>query len=107
MLFFKDLYLGEEAISGQTLSYRCSINRLEQNSEGVLEKDLLMFAGQVPEVDEFSKKSKNSCFSKNRISSKKKPISKWRGGFCRSQSPLQNAPIPEVTRLDFFGLMIF
>ena len=92
MLFFKDPDLGEEIVSGQTLSSRCSIDRVEQNSEGVFEKDLLVFAGQVPEVDEFSKKSKNSCFSKNHISSNKKPISKVEREFCRSRSPLQNAP---------------
>ena len=44
MLFFKDPDLGEEIVSGQTLSYDCSINRVEQNSEGVMKKDLLVFA---------------------------------------------------------------
>ena len=62
MLFFKDPDLGEGIVSGQTLSSRCSTNRVEQNSEEDLKKDLLVFAGQVPGVDEFSKKSKNSCF---------------------------------------------
>ena len=64
MLFFKDPDIGKEIVSGQTLSSRCSINRVEQNSEVVLKKDLLAFAWQVPEVDEFSKKSKNTSFSK-------------------------------------------
>ena len=62
MLFFKDPDLGKEIVSGQTLSSRCSINRVEQDTEGVLKKDLLMFAWQVLEVGEFSKKSKNSDF---------------------------------------------
>ena len=92
MLFFKDPYLGKENVSGQTLSSRCSIDRVEQNSQGVLENGFLVFEKMLVEVDEFSKKSKNSCFSKNRISSKEKPISKRQGGFCRSRSPLQNAP---------------
>ena len=68
MLFFKDPDLSEEIVSGQTPSSSCSINRVEQNCQGVFEKDLLVFAEMIMEVGEFSKKSKNSCFSKNRIS---------------------------------------
>ena len=70
MLFFKDPDLGEEIVSGQTLPSSCSTNRVEQNCRGVLEKDLLVFAEMIVEVDIFSKKSKNSCFSKNHIFSK-------------------------------------
>ena len=62
MLFFKDPYLDEKGVSGQTLLYDCSINRVEQNSEGVLENALLVFEKMIMEVGEFSKKSKNSCF---------------------------------------------
>ena len=91
MLFFKDPDLGKENVSGQTLSSRCSIDRVEQNRKGILENAFLVFEKMIMKFDEFSKKSKNSCFSKNRISSKKKPISKRQGGFCRSRSPLQNA----------------
>ena len=107
MLFFKDPDLGEGSVSGQTPSSSCSTNRVEQYSEGVLENAFLVFEKMIMEVDEFSKKSKNTCFSKNHISSKEKPIPKRQRGFCRTRSPLQNAPIPEVTRLDFYGLMIF
>ena len=62
MLFFKDPDLSKGNVSGQTLSSRCSTNRVEQNSEGVLENALLVFEKMIMEVGEFSKKSKNSDF---------------------------------------------
>ena len=107
MLFFKVPYLDEESVFGQTLLYDCSINRVEQNSERVLENALLVLEKMIMEVDEFSKKSKNSCFSKNHISSKEKPIPKGERGFCRSRSPLQNAPRVFSIRTYFRGLIIF
>ena len=107
MLFFKVPYLDEKSVFGQTLLYDCSINRVEQNGQGVLENAFFLFEKMITEVDKFSKKSKNSSFSKNRISSKKSLNSKRQGGFCRARSPLQSAPMHEVIRLDFFGLMIF
>ena len=67
MLFFKVPYLDEKSVFGQTLLYDCSINRVEQNSEGVLENAFLAFEKMIIEVGEFSKKSKNSCFSKNHL----------------------------------------
>ena len=62
MRFFKDPDLGEGIVSGQTLSSRCSTNRVEQNTQGALENAFLVFEKMIIEVGEFSKKSKNSCF---------------------------------------------
>ena len=94
MLFFKDPDLGEEIVSGQTPSSSCSTNRVEQNSEGVLENAFLVFEKMLIEVGEFTKKSKNSCFQKIISFLRKSESQKGKGGFVELDLLYKTHPCP-------------